>query len=283
MSLRGPSRRGGPSAIAPAVAAYDSLATRFDDLWSGNPLLEYSARVSEELLESSMAGRSRLLELGCGTGRETLRLAAMGKEVVACDVSKASLEVLERKAHERNLQSRIETHELPASKLSSLESEFPVGTFDGAYSSFALHYERNLEEVPAPLSRLLKPRAPFLCSLYNRQCLMEWLLMAPFLIPEKALRRLEGRMNVTIEDVEATLWSRSPSEVARIFAPRFALVQNWAIPAVLPPPYLQSLVVRAGGARKDWEALDRRVNGVWPFRNLGSATAFLFRRTQEHP
>src|SRR5688572_22860123 len=120
--------------LARARTAYDALAPRYDDLLVQNPVLAHSARVSEMLVASAMSTRRFLLEIGCGTGRETLKLAAMGKEIVACDPSEVSIEVLRRKAAALGLSGLIQTRQLRASQVSDLVRDFGDHAFEGAFS-----------------------------------------------------------------------------------------------------------------------------------------------------
>lgn len=259
-----------------AGRAYDFLANRYDELYRDNAVLAQSARVSLDFVETAMHGRKYLLELGCGTGRETLEMAARGKHVVACDPSREALQLLDRKARALGLSDRIELRELAASDASALLADFGTHGFDGAYSSFALSYEPDLAPVRERVWELLKPRAPFVCSIYNRACLMEWVLLAPFLVPRRGFTRLEGVTSIPVDRMRVNIRSYRPSEVRRIFSPRFALVAVRGIPAVIPPNYLHRLVELSGSFRPAWERLDRRVNGLWPFRYLGSHTGFCF-------
>lgn len=260
-----------------AGRAYDILAHRYDQLYRENAVLAQSARVSLEIVRKGLQARGFLLELGCGTGRETLEMAALGKRIVACDPSREALRILLEKARDLDLADRIEVRELSASGIAPLESEFGIHAFDGAYSSFALSYEPDLAVVRERVWSLLKPGAPFVCSIYNRSCLMEWILLAPVLVPRRGLSRLEGATFLPVDRMHVKIRSYLPSEVRRLFSPRFSTVGTWGIPALIPPNYLHRLVERSGSFRPSWEALDRRVNGRWPFRSLGSHTAFLFR------
>lgn len=262
--------------VAQTSRAYDALARRYDDLLWQNPVLAHSARVSERLVALAMSNRRFLLEIGCGTGRETVKLAAMGKEIVACDPSRVSLEVLRQKAAALGLTHLIETRQLRASEVAGLMREVGPHVFDGAFSSFALSYDPQLALIPGQVWELLKPSSPFLCSIYNRLCLMEVVLFGPILIPRRGLRRLEGEAILPVDEFQVTVRSYFPSEVTRLFAPRFSLTRTWGIPAILPPHYLQILVRLSGGLRPAWEALDLKLNGKWPFRVLGSHTAYMF-------
>ena len=266
-----------------AAQAYDSLASRYDDLLALNPVLAHSARVSMDLVKDSMSKCDFVLEIGCGTGRETLELAAMGKRIVACDPSKASLDVLRRKASDLGLEHMVEPRELPASRIPELVEEFGFHAFDGAYSSFALSYEPDLSVIPRRVWELLEPDSPFLCSIFNRYCLTELMVLAPFLLPRRGLRRLEGETKLPVDKYHVVVKSYTPSKVKRIFASHFSLIRLWALPAIVPPHYLHRLMELSGGLRSVWEDLDRRVNDRWPLKYLGSHTAFLFRSLRSSP
>jgi len=69
----------------------------------------------------NLAPGSRLLELGCGTGRYAIPLLKLGYSVTGVDISRESLKVLKGKAKKHGL---IENLEL-------VESDFKEGLFDG--------------------------------------------------------------------------------------------------------------------------------------------------------
>src|SRR5205809_3190638 len=165
------------SAAFESGQAYDSLASRYDELLLSNPVLAHSAAVSLDIVKKAMATSRRILEIGCGTGRETLELAGLGKDIVACDPSKESLAVLRQKALRRGLSDRILTRNLSASNVDTLLDEFGGHSFDGAFASFSLSYEPDLSVIPKQIWDLLSPGSPFLCFIFNRLCLSEVLLL----------------------------------------------------------------------------------------------------------
>jgi len=256
--------------------AYDSLASRYDELLLDNPVLAHSANVSLGLVKKAMAFSQQVLEIGCGTGREALALASLGKRVVACDPSKQSLGVLRKKAKALGLSERIVTRNLAASEVVALVEEFGAHAFDGAYASFSLSYEPDLSIVPEQVWTLLRRGAPFLCSIFNRVCVSEIVLLAPFLVPRRALRRLEGWTELPVDRYSVVVKSYTPKQVRRLFAPRFSLRDVWAIPAIIPPHYLHAVFSLSGPLRPAWERFDRRLNSRWPFRYLGSHTCYRF-------
>jgi SAM-dependent methyltransferase len=266
----------GTNEVVDAAAAYDLLAPRYEDLLSENPVIAHSARVSLELVSNAMSGREFLLEIGSGIGRETLELAGRGKRLVACDPSKESLRLLRDRAADRGLGSRIETRAMPASGLRELVDEFGPHAFDGSFSSFALSYEPSLGSVPEDVWTLLRPGAPFFCSIFNRLCLAELVTGAPFFLPRRGFGRLSGMATLSVNRLAVRARAYATREVLNAFRPRFELAGMWGVPAVIPPHYLHRLLAASGGLRTAWEDLDRRVNSRWPFRLLGSHTGWLF-------
>src|SRR2546422_2302014 len=265
-----------PKEVVEAAAAYDVLAPRYENLLSENPVIAHSARVSLELVSRAMSDRPFLLEIGSGIGRETLELAERGKRLVACDPSEESLRLLRDRAIRRGVANRIETRAIPASGLRELVKEYGTHSFDGSFSSFALSYEPSLGTIPEDVWTLLRPGAPFICSIFNRLCFAEIATGAPLLVPRRGFGRLVGKVNLSVDQLAVQARAYANREVRDAFGPRFELRGMWGVPAGIPPHYLHRLLPAAGGLRKAWEDLDRHVNSRWPFRLLGSHTGWLF-------
>lgn len=111
----------------------------------------------------------RVLDIGAGTGENSLVLAALGANVTAIDISPQSLEVLRKRAELSGLSGRIETICKP------LEEWHPQESFDIVWvQAFLHHVLSNLEFVLTQLKRLAGPHGrviisePFAPSLLRR-------------------------------------------------------------------------------------------------------------------
>lgn len=85
----------------PAVSgawAYDAIAEFYDEDMARNADGRDIGYYQRTCLAACGERRGRVLELGCGTGRITLALAALGLDVVGIDRSLPMLQVLRRKA-----------------------------------------------------------------------------------------------------------------------------------------------------------------------------------------
>src|SRR6266571_5687338 len=125
----------------------------------GGPLSGRAA-VFQELIETFLSPNDRILDLGCGTGAISSRLAALGFRVTACDISQEMIE-----AGKRNYgNSGIEWFLLPSGW-----KRLPFGpnTFDGIIASSVLEYVIELDVAFAECERILKPGGHLIATVPN--------------------------------------------------------------------------------------------------------------------
>lgn len=105
---------------------------------------------------------SRYLDIACGNGLTSRRLAALGGQVTAFDFS-ASL-IAKARARSTNYQSLIDYHVIDATDEGQLLS-LGQNSFDAALSNMALFDMADIEVLFRTLPRLLKPQGIFVFSL----------------------------------------------------------------------------------------------------------------------
>lgn len=141
-----------PSAAPEVAAAYDAIAPRYDEMVREDAWMRALLR---RRVEHLAAPGKRLLELGCGTGIDTLALARRGLRVSALDVSPAMLARLVDKARETGLEALVEGIVGDVEALGELGLE---GPFDAAFSAFAvLNTVVDPAAVAAAVAALLRP------------------------------------------------------------------------------------------------------------------------------
>jgi SAM-dependent methyltransferase len=107
----------------------------------------------------------RILDLGCGDGVLTAKLAAMGCNVVGVDSSVPQIEA----ARKLGLDARVMDGE-------NLQFE---NEFDAVFSNAAMHWMRNPDKVIAGVWRALRPGGRFVAELGGRGCVatIRWALV----------------------------------------------------------------------------------------------------------
>lgn len=129
----------------------------------GNDFVEVLIWPATERLLALRPGE-RILDVACGNGLTSRRLAAMGAQVVAFDFAERMIV----HARERTTAhaDRIDYRVLDATDQAALLA-LGQGTFDGAICSMALFDMAEIEPLMRALSRLLRPGGRFVFSVIH--------------------------------------------------------------------------------------------------------------------
>jgi SAM-dependent methyltransferase len=281
--------------------AFDAMAGEYDDLRA--PWYRYSLGLIDSILARVLrpdaAAGARALDVGCGTGIQSLRLARLGYRVLGVDLSPALLAIarakLRQAGHAQSVFVEGDAVALPA----------PAAAFDavnccGPTLSLVPDWPRALREM----ARCLKPGGRLLLEVegkWNMDVLWEVVnaLSGNRLGYDEplhvALRHLRPpwRQGHVIDyalplerggAVSLPLKLFAPSELARaLSAAGLRPLRRWGIHAltnVIPSTVLhradKGAVVKALFAALS--ALERRANGRWPVNALGCSLLVLARK-----
>ena len=117
---------------------------------------------TERLLE--LRPGERVLDIACGNGLTSRRMAVMGAEVVACDF--AAEMVAHARARTTDHADRIQYHVLDATDEAALLA-LGEGRFDAALCSMALFDMAEIVPLMRALARLLRPGGRFVFSVLH--------------------------------------------------------------------------------------------------------------------
>ncbi|MFC4525863.1 methyltransferase domain-containing protein [Dyella halodurans] len=119
-------------------------------------------------------GHARLLDLGCGGGHVSYRVAPLVRNVVACDVTPSMLAMVQATAAERGL-SNISVQQAPAEQL-----PFADASFDVVVARFTTHHWQHRDAGLREARRVLKPsgRAIFIDVVAPEHALLDTHLQA---------------------------------------------------------------------------------------------------------
>lgn len=128
---------------------YDLTAQQYADKWYSNDMMLPSIREYLALF----GNKPRILDLGCGPGNESMRLANEGAEVAGIDYSENCICI----ARERNI-------DIPFYCMDFMEIDASLGMFDGIFSCSSLIHmdEADMKTVLGRISAVLKKNGYFL-------------------------------------------------------------------------------------------------------------------------
>lgn len=257
--------------------AFDSVAADYDGPRGNNEAIQEMRAEMWRWLDATFAPGSRLIDLGCGTGLDAVRMASLGHRVIATDWSPRMVERTHERAQAAGLAGSVEALPIGAHELQRIAGQ---GTVDGAYSNLGpLNCVPDLDAVARECARLVKPGGALVFTVIGRLC--------PWEIAHYARQRRWARLKVRFaRDTVAvgmnqrTIWTRYylPREFYRAFADQFELEHLRGLCVLAPPPYLTWVRERHPRWQERLWKLDRRVAG-WPLvRAVGDHFLIVLRR-----
>ena len=244
-----------------AAAGFDALAPDYDALWSDSTIGRRQREAVWRRVDRLFRPGDRILDLGCGTGRDALHFQALGVEVNGIDASEAMV-------HEARARG-VKAERLPIEEIARLD-----GPFQGAISNFgALNPVADLRLVAAALSRLILPQGHLALCLMGPCCAWEIGYYAARLRFGKAFRRWNPRGART--SLGFRVRYPSAGKLERCFAPWFRLMAWYGIGLAVPPSYVAGLSERQV---ERLAAIDRRLAHRPLFRALADHRLLIFRR-----
>lgn len=133
------------SEIVPTAIGYDQWAAIYDR--DGNPLPALEEPLVKELL-GDVHGLD-ILDLGCGTGRHSIRMASAGARVTALDFSSEMLAQARKKTGEGDLHFQL--HDL------SQPLPFRAENFDRVLCALVVDHIEGLDKLFSEMHRVCRP------------------------------------------------------------------------------------------------------------------------------
>jgi SAM-dependent methyltransferase len=241
------------------ATAFDTLAPDYDTLWTNTPV----GRLQREAVWRHCGHLFRrgetVLDLGCGTGEDALRLERRGVRVVATDSSPEMVRI----ARERGVDARL---------LRIEDAAATEQVFDGAISNFgAMNCVPRISDLREPLAGMIRQGGYLAICVMGRFCLWEtaWYgLRGEF---RRAARRWKG---------EATfggfrVFYPRTGEIEKALAPDFILSATAGIGVCVPPSYVRGLSPGLLNSLGRMDSLAASWAGV---RSLSDHRLMIFRR-----
>jgi 2-polyprenyl-3-methyl-5-hydroxy-6-metoxy-1,4-benzoquinol methylase len=248
--------------------AFDSVAGDYDGQRGNNALIQEMRAVMWRWLDSAFSPGARLIDIGCGTGLDAIRMARLGHHVAAIDWSEQMVQRTGERAARERLTPRVQALALGAHELERLDGD---GAYDGAYSNLGpLNCVPDLATVSQQCARLLKPGGALVFTVIGRVCPWE---IAHYLRKGQwaRVKVRYARDFVPVGMNKHTVWTHyyGPREFYSAFRADFRLVHFRGLCVFAPPPYLTTLRDK----HPRWHARLRqfdRIAAGWPLiRGMG--------------
>lgn len=274
-----------PGGHVRATQAFDRLAGEYDVLAAGE-IFQLLRRRTHAAFARHVVEGSRLLEIGCGTGLDTVVLARRASAVVACDPSEEMVsKALRRVAHD-GLEARVTVLPCGLQDLAAfLDALATPAGFDGIVSNFgALNCVEHLAPLGALGRKYLRDGGHVLLGLMGRTCAVEALYFAATRRSHLAARRRgRGAVPVPVAGIDVPTFYHRICDVRAALGPEFLLRHVEGIGVAIPPPYLEPR----------WQRLPRRLRGAvtaldsllapWPpFNRAGDHVLLHFVKRASH-
>jgi SAM-dependent methyltransferase len=272
------SRRSSPASLRAkadaATLAFDRLAPTYDTLVSGDAFQHQRAQTHAAFRRWIKPGM-RVLEIGCGTGLDTLFLAGLGARLIACDPSAEMLSRTKRRLGTGGVGDRVgillcDLQELPR----FLDALDHGEGFDAVVSNFgALNCAPSLAPLGIIGARHLRTGGAMMLGLIGRTCLWETVYFTARGERAKAARRRLPAVAVPVAGVDVPTYYHRRGDVHACLGEAFALDGAIGIGVAVPPPFLESRWQQVPAAiRRAAIGIDRMA-AAWPVLNqLGDHT-----------
>lgn len=266
-----------PSQLQDTRRAFDSVAADYDGPRGNNGAIQDMRHEMWHWLDAVFPPASRLIDIGCGTGLDAVRMALLGHHITATDWSPEMVQRTSDRAEHERMHERVRTVAVGAHELDRLDGE---GSYDGAYSNLGpLNCVPDLERVSGECARLLKPGGALVFTVIGRIC--PWEIV--HYLRQRRSERVKVRFArdfVPVSMNSRTIWTHyyRPREFYRAFKNHFALEHYRGLCLFAPPPYLTWVREKYPRWHKRLWAADRFMAG-WPaLRELGDHFLIVLRK-----
>jgi SAM-dependent methyltransferase len=257
--------------------AFDSVAGDYDGPRGNNPLVQDMRSEMWRWMDRTFPPASRLLDLGCGTGLDAVRMAECGHRVSATDWSPLMVARTAQRASQASFAGSVRALTIGAHELHKLDG---AGAYDGIYSNLGpLNCVPDLAAVSRECARLLRPGGAAVFTVIGRVC--------PWEIGWYAARRDWSRIKVRFTHGmvpvgmnRQTIWTRyyTPRQFYHEFQASFELLHQRGVCVLAPPPYLGQVRERLPRFYQLLWWLDQKIAG-WPLlRSCGDHFLIVMRR-----
>jgi ubiquinone/menaquinone biosynthesis C-methylase UbiE len=260
-----------------AAAAFSAQSKTFDQIYSGNKIIEYKRERVRAHLKKLINCGDFILELNSGTGEDAIWMARQGCNVHATDISTGMLEIIQQKIENEALQNSITQEICSFTELENLQQK---GPYNLIFSNFAgLNCTADLGKVLASFSSLLKPEGIVTLVILPPLCLWELLLIfkGKFKTATRRLFSKNGRIAI-VEGYHFKCWYYKPSYIFNNLKTDFKLLSIEGLCTLVPPSYIENFAEKHSRIYHFLKVKENKLKEKWPWKYLGDYYIISFQK-----
>lgn len=251
-----------------ASTAFTQQANKFDELYSGNTIIQYKRKRVRDHLSKLIVPGQNILELNSGTGEDAIWFAEQNCNVHTTDISVGMMQVLQQKVEDAHLEKLINSEICSFTALENLKNQ---GPYDLIFSNFAgLNCTGELNKVLASFTGLLKPKGIVTLVVLPKFCLWEFLLIFKGML-QTATRRLFSKNGVRarVEQTYFTCWYYNPSYLIKHLKKDFDLLSIEGLCTIVPPSYIENFSEKFPKLFSSLCKIENSRKNKWPWKYIG--------------
>jgi SAM-dependent methyltransferase len=246
----------------------------------GNPMNLWLRNRSLALMTKLFKPGETIIEVGCGTGTETLALAKQGIRVIATDISSRMLQVLTQKARSEDLEEMVLPIHCRPYEIQKAVMKRGYAVVDGAYSTYgAVNTEPRLLDMLTNLHDTMKQNGVLVLGIWNKFCLYEIVGYALRGRPTMSVARLRNPVPVGKSRFCVTTNSFSPESLDRVVRGLFTRLSLHGVEILLPPSNLVNYLPPPT-LLSPLKRIDVLLESSFPWNRLGDHFLAVYRRNE---
>ena len=251
-----------------AAKAFDKQSGLFDELFSGNPIIQYKRQRVRAHVNSIIHPSSQILELNSGTGDDAIYFASLGHTLNTTDISPGMQKIRVQKILASGMERMITNECCSFTKLDELRHR---GPYDHIFSNFGgLNCTNDLAKVLDSFFGLLRPGGGVTLVIMPRFSIWEVALILKGK-RKTAFRRFSGKKGTTarIEGELFTCWYYNPSFIIRHFQEKFELIRLESVCLFVPPSYMDYFPKKYPRLYSVLIKFENVLSSSWPWNRMG--------------
>jgi ubiquinone/menaquinone biosynthesis C-methylase UbiE len=226
-----------------AAAVFDMMAAQYDESFTHSKIGRLQRKRVWHYLHPLLKANGdalEILEINCGTGKDALKLAALGHNVVATDASPLMIEKAKEKLG--NYDTSSGALQFMTCAFNDLGNKLEAKRFDLVFSNFGglnCINRKELEQLASGLSALVKPGGHVFLVLMPPFCLWEMFHFIARAKLKTAFRRVRGVASFTTGGQTMKVYYYRPNSIKKMFGETFVDFEKHPVGLWIPPSYLE--------------------------------------------